>query len=208
MMIRQRLEALAGRLRRSKIVIDSSALLTSNWVGQALAMVTSILLARTLGKDSYGLIIIAIALVNTITQFLDIRTNEGTVRFMTAALAEGDKRRAVTFFYVAISADVALMVATMLALVIAVPLLIPIYDQPETLRAMARIYMLTVPFTTLESTFSALLVVFKRFRAYSAIFILNQVVLLGGVVALVWQGPVIVMWAVRKPAQDDDMSRL
>lgn len=199
-MIRQRLESLIARLRpgqlgRNKIVLDTSAILTSNWVGQALAMVTSILLARTLGRDDYGLIIIAIALVSTIVRFLDIHTHEGTVKFMAAALAEDDRPRAVTFFYVALTTDVALMAATMLALVILVPQLVPLYDQPQTLRAMASIYMLSVPFTTLETTFAALPVIFKRFRAYSAIMILNQVVLLGAAAALVWQGPVAVMWA-------------
>lgn len=193
--MRAAFRSLAERLIRSRVARDSSALLTSNWIGQALALATSILLARTLGKDNYGLIIIAIALVNTVMQFLDIRTHEGTIKFMTEALAAGDRQRAMTFFYVALSTDFGLMVATVLAVVIVVPLLIPLYDQPEALRGMAAVYTLTVPLTTLETTFTALPVIFKRFRAYSAFQILNQTVLLAGVIVLRGRGPVAVMWA-------------
>ncbi len=177
------------------ILTDFSALLTSNWVGQALALVTSILLARAVGTDGYGQITIGIVLVTTISQFLDIRTHEGNVKFVTESLATGNPARAGSFFRVALGLDVALMLATVALVWLLVPVAAQAYDDPALVRALARIYTLTVPFTTLENSFSSLLIAFKRMKAFSLGSILKQIVLLVGVVLLRGQGVQAVMWA-------------
>lgn len=189
--LRARLAAALGR----DILPDFSALLTASWLRQGLALLTSVLLARAVGTDGYGQITIGIVLVSTITQFLDIRTQEGNVRFVTEALARDDRARAGAFFSVALGLDVLLMLATVGLLWLAVPAAAQVYDDPALVRSLARIYTLTVPFTTLETSFASLLIVFRRLKAYSVGSILTQSVLLAGVVLLRGEGVQVVMWA-------------
>ncbi len=192
-MMRERIKNLAGRLARSRIFRASSVLLIANWSSTALSIVTSIILTRLLGADGYGLIVIAIAVVNTITQFMDIRAGEGVIRFMGNALARGEKQEAMAFFYVGISADVLLMLATLVATLIFAPLAVEVSPQREVLRSLVLIYLWTIPFATLEETFSSVLNVFKRFNLLAIGTLVNGLILLAALVALAPYGVAAVM---------------
>ncbi len=113
-----RIRGLIGRLLGSRIFRDSSVLVVAGWVSLGLSLVASVILARRLGPDRYGLVILGMTLVTTIVQFLDIRTDEGLIHFMGGALAREEQSEAVTFFYVALSADTLLMMATVLLVAI------------------------------------------------------------------------------------------
>ncbi len=184
----------AMRLARSRIFRASSVLLIANWSSTALSIVTSVILTHLLGAEGYGLIVIAVAVVNTITQFMDIRTGEGIIRFMGNALARGEKHEAMAFFYVGVSADVLLMVATLIAALIFAPLAVEVSPQREVLRPLVLIYLWTIPFATLEETFSSVLTVFKRFNLQAIGTITSGLALLAALVMLAPYGMAAVMW--------------
>ncbi|MBZ0286009.1 MAG: oligosaccharide flippase family protein, partial [Anaerolineae bacterium] len=94
-----------GRIRRSRILRDSSVLFVGNWVNLLIALVTSALLVRLLGPEGYGAIAVAMTAVNFIITFIDAQTDEAVVRFMGAALARGERDAALTFFYAAVLLD-------------------------------------------------------------------------------------------------------
>ena len=189
-----RARELLRRALESRIFRDSSVLLVGNWVSTGLSIVGSIVLARLLEPTGYGQVILATTIVSTIIQFLDIRTAEGLIHFVGQALARGEPREAVSYFYVGLSVDVLLMLATLVLAVFVAPLAAGAYPDGELLRELVSIYVLTIPFVTLEGTFQAVLNIFKRFTllaAGSLLFSLMQLVILvlaarSGVVAVMW----------------------
>jgi len=190
----QQAKALAKRVIQSRIARHSSMLLIANWVTTALAMVTSFVLARLLGPTNYGLVIIAYTIVGTIVNFLDIRVGEGIVRFVGNALAREERREAVSFFYVGVSADIALMLATLLVSAIIAPLSARLYPEPELVRRLVLIYLLTIPFSTLEESFTALVNVYKRFNLLASGMILISLCRTITLTLLAPHGLVAVMW--------------
>ena len=190
----QRLKQLPIRAFRSNIMRDSSALMVSSVASTGMGLATSVVLARRLGAENYGLIILAIAVVSTIVNFLDIRTGKGLIKFMGSALARGDQREAITFFYVGLSADFALMVVTMAVVAIAAPAAADAYKKGEILVGLASVYLLTVPFTTLQSSFGAVLTVFKRFRLRAIVSIISSLTLLVALLMLSERGVAATMW--------------
>src|SRR5688500_7600321 len=106
------------RLLDSRILRSSAALLVSDSSRTAVGMVTSVVLAAVLVGDSLSLIFIAMALVDTIKNFLDIRPEEGVIRFVGNAMALEQRSRAITFFYVGLVIDVLLMIATVVVVTI------------------------------------------------------------------------------------------
>lgn len=184
-------------------------LLIANWVTIGLSMVTSFVLARLLGPTNYGLVIIATTIVGTIVNFLDIRVGEGIVRFVGNALAREQRREAMSFFYVGVSADVALMLTTLLVSAIAAPLSARLYPEPDLVRRLVLIYILTIPFSTLEESFTSLINVYKRFNLLASGLIviglcrMVTLVLLApyGIAAVTWGYVIVsafsfVLWAV------------
>jgi O-antigen/teichoic acid export membrane protein len=174
------------RIMKSRIVRDSGILLVANWSAMALSVVTSIVITHLLGSTPYGLMILTISIVNVIVQFLDIRTGEAMVRFVGNAVAREAKEEAFTFFTVGLTTDTALMIATMAAVLIAAPKAALIYPDRDLLQVLIRIYMLSIPFSTLEGSFQAVLTVHKRFNL-SAIG--RIVVALGSTAALLLLAP-------------------
>jgi O-antigen/teichoic acid export membrane protein len=192
--VRDLIRRLITRLSKSRIARDSGVLLIANWSATALSIVTSVVLTHLLGGTGYGLMILTMAIVNTLVQFLDIRTGEGMVRFVGSAVARGEKREAFSFFTVGLTADTLLMIATMLLVWLLAPKAALAYPDRATLGTLVRIYMLTIPFSTLEGSFQAVVTVHKRFNLSAAARI---IVALAGMVALLSLAPYgleAVMW--------------
>src|SRR5690606_24202190 len=159
----ERLRDLFRQAVSSRIIRDSSAMSVASWVSTGISVLTSFALAAILGDEGYGLISIGIALVSTITEFLDIKTSEGLIRFFGNALARGEKREALTFFYVALTADVVLMLATLAAVLLLGPASAEVYGpDADEIRRLVRIYALTIPFAYLQCSFDLILSVLKR----------------------------------------------
>jgi len=190
-----RLRALFERGRASRIIRDTSAMTFASWASTGLSFLTSFVLAAILGDAGFGLISIGIALVSTITQFLDIRTSESLIRFVGNALARGEKREAITYFYVALTADVILMLATLAAVLLLGPESAVVYgEDADTVRRLLGIYALTIPFSTLEGTFEPMLTVMRRFTYLSAGRVFNSVVLMASLIVGAQFGLEGVMW--------------
>ncbi|HPV06436.1 MAG TPA: oligosaccharide flippase family protein [Aggregatilineales bacterium] len=191
----ERLRDLFKQAVSSRIIRDSSAMSVASWVSTGISVLTSFALAAILGDEGYGLISIGIALVSTITEFLDIKTSEGLIRFFGNALARGEKREALTFFYVALTADVVLMLATLAAVLLLGPASAEVYGpDADEIRRLVRIYALTIPFAMLQGSFEPILTVMKRFSYLSVGRVLNSIVLTVGLIVGAQFGLEGVMW--------------
>jgi O-antigen/teichoic acid export membrane protein len=189
-----RLRGLAVRVLGSRIVRDSSVLLVASYASMGLSVVTSVILARMLGPDGYGLVVLAMTVVSTVTQFMDIRTGEGLIKFVGSALARDERDEALTFFTVGLTADFLLMLATFALAAVAAPIATQVYPESESLRALVVIYIFTIPFSTLQGSFSSMLNVFKRFNLLAAAQISLGLIQLAVLTALVARGAAAVMW--------------
>ncbi len=187
--------ALLERIRRSAIFRDSSFVLGSNLIGQAISLIVSVVLARGLGKEGYSLIILAMTIVNTVAQFLDVHTSEGLIKFVGGALARDDHREAITFWHVGLSINALIATVTMAVLLFTNRAAVTIYPQVDELLRLANIFMLSIPFTTLEKTFSVMPNIFKRFRLLAGVEISNNVLRLICLAIGLWLGGINgVMW--------------
>lgn len=182
------------RLTRSRIAHDSAALLIADWSKVALGLIASVVLARALGTQNYGMVILGTALVTTLTQFMSIRTGEGLIRFVGGAVARGNRGEAISFFYVGLGADMAVAAATLAAALIVLPWWVRFYPTSEALSGLVAIYVWSIPFLTLEGSFSSLSYVFKQFRLNAALTTLIGVFRVACLIVLAPLGPQAVMW--------------
>jgi O-antigen/teichoic acid export membrane protein len=167
-----------NRITLSRLSRDSAVIFVGNVLRTAISIMTSIIIARILGQDNYGFIILAMAAVNAVVQFMDVRTSEGLIKFMGGALALGNQREAVTYFHIALGVDTLLMVATVIVVSVVSPLLVATNENAEVLQQLVWIYLFTVPFSTLENTFSTVLIVYKQFRLHAFKAVVKSLVLL------------------------------
>jgi O-antigen/teichoic acid export membrane protein len=183
-----------NRVTQSRMLRASSMVLTGNVIITVLSIIGSIIVGRVMGDYTYGLIIIAMTAVDSVVQFLDVRTQEGLIKFMGGALATGKRRQATTYFYVAISTDVLLTVVALLATLVISPLLVAGNEELALLKSLIAVYWFTIPFSTLNSTFATVLIVYKRYGLHIAHNILKSVVLLFCLALLAGHSVKALMW--------------
>ncbi len=182
------------RLACSRIVHDSAALLIADWSTVVLGLITSVVLARALGSQNYGMLVLGVAVVTTLTQFMSIRTGEGLIRFVGGAVARGDRREALSFFYVGVSADALVSLASVAVALTIIPWWVRAYPTSQALRELALIYVWSIPFATLEGSFSSVCHVFKQFKLYAGLTVLIGLFRVGSLVLLAPLGLRPVMW--------------
>jgi O-antigen/teichoic acid export membrane protein len=140
------------------------------------------------------LVIVATTLVNTVIQFATLRTDEALIRFMGASLTQGSHQEAITFFYVGLTADALVSAGTVLLALLLLPVVAHLYPEGAALRPLATIYLVSIPFLTLEDTFASLLSVFKRFGAQAALTVLVALSRLVALIMLAPSGTTAVVW--------------
>jgi len=192
-LINRLIEQVKG-LIKSQIARDSGVLLIANYASTGLAVITSIILARTLGAYNLGLVILAQTLVTTVIQFMDIRTGDVLIRFMGNAIVREKPREAATFFTVALISDTALMLLTVVVTILVIPWASTLYEEPETIRRLATIFIYMVPFMTVEGLFSSILNVYKKFNLLAAGTMLIGLVRMGVLVGLSQRGVDTLTW--------------
>lgn len=185
----------ARRLLHSRIVRDSSMLMIASYTSLGLSMAGSIVVARILGPYNYGLLGLAMTIVSTIVQFMDIRTDEGLVRFVGNAVARDERIEARAFFNLGVGADFVLMVLTFALAALIAPFATRYFPDGAELRALVVVYAFSVPFSAWQGSFSSMLNAFKRFNLLAAAQITTALVQLGAVITMAPRGMVAVMWA-------------
>ncbi len=173
---------------------DSSVLFVGNWFGLVIAIMTSALVARILGPDQFGLVTLAMVSVNFVIQFIDAQTDEALIRFMGSAIARGQPGEARTFFYMGVLTDMGVALLALWVVIMVVPPIIVTYPQGTELQRLVNIFLVSAPFTILQSNFDSVFVTLKRFRLSVVLSILVNLFSLVLLVTLATQGVVAVMW--------------
>lgn len=189
-----KIQAAVNRVFTSRVLRVSSVVFTGNTLALALSIATSIVLARILGPEPFGLVILAMTSVNVIIEFIDARTGEALIRFMGSAVARGERDEALTFFIVGLGVDALVSAAAVLLALALVPPVVGGHEQGAVLRQLVTIYLLAVPFALLQNTFESIFHTFKRFTLLTALNIGNNLFALLLLLALATQGIAAVTW--------------
>ena len=111
---------LVARLRQDelldRVVRNSAHLFSSNTTGLALSVLQSILAARMLGPEGFGVVGIVMSYASTINGLLSFRMGEVVVRYGGEYLEKGDKAKAAAL--IKVSSRVELAVSTLAFLVV------------------------------------------------------------------------------------------
>lgn len=194
--LRRTVQRMVWRLWESPIVHGSFSGMIGNFGATALFMARSILIARSLGSEMFGLMAYALALAMFVAEFIDMRGGDLIIRFVGAAVVKKEPVRAATFFRLGVLVDGA---ASLVALAVIAGVVIPLagkHPQHAALQALIRIFMLAVPLRLLKSPFYSLLVALKRFPLMAILQLVTRLVDLGSVLALLPYGAFGVAWSV------------
>jgi O-antigen/teichoic acid export membrane protein len=181
------------RLTGSRVLRAASSVFMGNGLTLGLALVTSALLARLLGPERFGLVILAITSVNVLAEFLDVRTSEALIRFMGNALAREARNEALTFFVIGLIVDSLVALVALLLALLLVPPVLERHEQGILLRQLFSIYVMVIPFSLLKNTFESLFHTFKQFSLLSSLTVINSLLSVALLALLATQGEVAVI---------------
>jgi len=189
------LRGLAPRMWASPLARGSFFVFLGNTGATALTLVKSILIARALGSEVFGLMTYAITVALFAAQFIDMKTGDNLVRFVGRAIVQKEPTKAVTYFQLGILIDAAAALAAVVAILLIVLPLVGAHPQHEILQSMIRIFIWAVPFRLLKGPFDAILVALRRFDVIAALQIIARVAELAVVLALLPLGVLALVWA-------------
>src|SRR5215813_1898710 len=132
--------------------------------------------------------------VNFVIQFIDAQTDEALIRFMGNALARGERDEALTFFYVGLMIDILVAIFALVVVILLVPPVMRTYRDGAVLEPLVWIFLLTTPFTILQSNFESVFKTFRHFRLSTFITITVTVLSLILLAILATQGITAVIW--------------
>ena len=175
-------DALFKRLLR-----NSSYLLSANVIVNGLGFVQSILMARFLGVEKYGLLALITTYVMAVNQLLDFRVWETVIKYVSEFWVKGDKTRAWATVKFAYWIDFLTGVLAFLIAVLAAPLAASLLHRSE-IAGLASIFALKLLFSTINGTSGAILRVFDKFKWISIQVVIQAAITLGLVASVLFAG--------------------
>ncbi len=186
-------EVAEGRGRVREIVADPTIrriLANTGWLVGArglvvpLALLESILVARLLGPDLYGVLGIVITVVVALTRLLSFRMNEFVVKYLAEALQRRRRAEAAATLKAALLAEAATStLAFLVALLVAGIAARYFVGDPAAVGAIRLYALVLLAQATVESSGGALQV-FDRFRQQAGVNVFRKLVLLAGITAV------------------------
>jgi O-antigen/teichoic acid export membrane protein len=163
-------------------------LLSGQVVAAALAVATTIVLARTLGASDYGRYAVITATVTIVYQVIDVRIWEATTRFAGDYLARGERLRARAVLELSLPVNVAGgLLATGLLALFATAIAEHLVKDPD-LAAGVVIYACVAPFVALQLASTAVFRIFDRLARLAVLTAVVPALRLIGVAVAVASG--------------------
>lgn len=142
---------------------NTSWLFASNLTASLLNFAQSILLARWLGVENFGILSLVIANVTLIFGFIDFRVWETTTRYVTKFWEEKDHTRAQAVIRLSFLVDGLTGVIAFVVLVLIAPLVAEFLINKVDSSIYIRLYAIAMLCATLNSTSMSILRVFDKF---------------------------------------------
>lgn len=175
-------DALFKRLLR-----NSSYLLSATVIANGLMFVQSILLARFLGVEQYGVLALIMTYVMAVNQLLDFRVWETVIKYVSEFWVNDEKARAWAMIKLAYWIDLLTGVFAFSVAVLAAPLAASLLHRSE-IASLAGILAFKLLFSTVNGTSGAILRVFDKFRWISIQNVSQAAITLGLVASVLLVG--------------------
>jgi len=146
-----------------RLLANSSWLFGSNLVVTGIGFVQTVLIARSLEVEGYGILTAVIAFVGLVNQFVDFRVWETVVKYLSEFWVRGEKPKALALIKMAYLIDASSgVVAFMLVLLLAPLSARYVIRQPGS-ETLINLFATSLLLSTINNTSSAILRVFNRF---------------------------------------------
>jgi O-antigen/teichoic acid export membrane protein len=162
--------AVEGRLQRFfdtsflHIARNSTWSVATTFVVAGAVFAETIVLARYLGTDDYGVYLLVLALPEAIQLFLDFRTREAMTRYLGRFLAREEGDRAVAVTKLLWLVDLAVVLSAFVIVFAIAPYVAPRLTNDPDATTLMRIYAIAMLLGGLDATAGAVIRVFDRFR--------------------------------------------
>lgn len=162
---------LASRLRRviskyasSRAVRDVSALTIANLGVAVVGLLQTVIVARVLGPEGYGLAALIMAYPDLVHTFLDARSAQVLVRYLTPYRAQSDSERFLAVCWVGIAFDSAITIVCLVVIVATAPFAAFWLVKDSSVSSLLIVYSLAFLPGALSGTASAILSSHARFQ--------------------------------------------
>ncbi|OGO17140.1 MAG: hypothetical protein A2Z14_05825 [Chloroflexi bacterium RBG_16_48_8] len=170
------------RLRRnplaSRMIRNSSYVFSANTLSAVLSMAQSVLAARLLGVEAFGVLGAITQFASVINRITSFRMSELVVSYIGEFTSEGKKEHSAALFKVASLTEIASAVIAFLLLVILAPLGAKVLAKDPTTVGIFIVYGISVLVNLFAESATGLLQIFDRFQSIAVITVVQGVVTL------------------------------
>lgn len=149
-----------------------------------LALLESVLLARFLGPESYGILAVVMASVIVVQRIFSFRMNEFVVKYLTEALEEEKLARAAATLKVAFLAEGLSALLACAVTMACAPLLVEYFLTPDQPAAYFRLFALWAITNSVTESCTGALLVFDRFKFLATINVTRKIILVALITGL------------------------
>lgn len=157
-------DRILGRLLR-----NTGYLFSGNTISLLLSMVQSILAARLLGVEGFGVVGTITVFASTINRLFSFRMGELVVKYLGQYQAEGRKDRAAAVVKVAALTEALTSTLAFILLLLLSPLAAQIFAKDPTTAPLFMLYGLIIPGNLMTETATGVLQVSRKFRSQALI---------------------------------------
>jgi len=176
------------RAQRSRFLQDVGILSTSSAGEAVLSLAQSILIARWLGPESFGVALLVMSYPSLLFAFFDARSSAATVKFVTEFSKKGEPNRALAVCKLGYTVDLVVALATFLITLLTVSWAETyIVKQPGTASLMI-IYSIGFLPRALSGTSRAVLAVLRQFKTLAIVNLTTTLMRVSLTLALVFTG--------------------
>lgn len=181
----------------SRVLKNTGYLFSSTTISLVLIFVQSILAARLLGVDSFGLITVVMAVVTTVNRLFSFRMGEFVIRFFGKELTEGNLPAAGIVIKTAAIIEGMTSILAFIFLWLLAPLGAVLFAKDPTATGLIRLFGIAILFNITTETATGILQTTNQFKKQAILTLINSVVTLVIItIAFLTKGNLIfVLWA-------------
>lgn len=166
-----------------RVLRNSGYMLSGNTVSAALGMVQSILAARLLGVEAFGLLGVITVFASVINQLTSFRMGEWVINFVGEFSAEGQHRHAAAAFKAGAIAEMSSSVLAYVLILLLAPLGARVLAHDATTAWLFSLYGLMVLANLIAESSGGLLQYFDRYRTLAVITVAQSALTLLMIIA-------------------------
>lgn len=149
---------------KKRLFQNASWLFGGKTLAGGFSAIQTVILARLLGVDNYGLLVLIIAYVDVLNNFFDFRVWETATKYIGTFWTNGDREKTLSFIKLSYIIDITSGVVAFIIAILTAKIASSYVIHTPQAYALVWIYSLSLLIDTANSTSDAMLRVFNRFK--------------------------------------------